>query len=96
MSANVDSADAPEASREGPPDIFPRTAASADGLLLNDLLSDLATCYPRYRRALSVPLDPVMTMTLVGDVLQSVRTLLTAIGQASGHCPTSLRKAWTR
>lgn len=93
MSAHVDSTDAPEASREGAPDVFPGTAAGADGLLLNDLLSDLATCYAQYRRALSVPFDPMMTMTLTGEVLQSVRTLLAAIGQAPGPCPKSLRKA---
>lgn len=90
MSAHVDSTDAPETSREGAPDIFPGTAAGADGLLLTDLLGDLATCYAQYRRALSVPFDP---MTLTGEVLQSVRTLLAAIGQVPRPCPKSLRKA---
>lgn len=89
MSAHVDSTDAPEASREGAPDVFPGTAAGADGLLL----SDLATCYAQYRRALTLPFDPMMTMTLTGEVLQSVRTLLAAIGQAPGPCPINLRKA---
>jgi hypothetical protein len=50
------------------------------------LLTDLATCYAQYRRALAGPFDPVKTLVLTGDVLQSVRTILTTIGQAPGQC----------
>jgi uroporphyrinogen-III decarboxylase len=57
------------------------------------LLNDLATHYAEYRRVLAGPFDPVMTLTLTGDVLRSVRTILSAIGQAPGQYPINPGKA---
>lgn len=45
------------------------------------LLEDLGTCYARYRQALAGPFDPVKTLSLTGEVLESVSTILIATGQ---------------
>ena len=48
------------------------------------LLEDLATRYALYRHALTGPFDPVMTLSLTGEVLESVSMILTASGHARG------------
>ena len=58
-----------------------------------ELLEDLAARYANYRHALAGPFDPVKTLMLTGDVLESVNTILTAIGQAPGQRRTTPGKA---
>ena len=64
---------------------LPGGVADADGALVTDLLDDLSGCYARYRHNLAEPFDPVMTLRLTGEVLASVRRVLTATGQTPGQ-----------
>lgn len=78
----MDPTDDAEVPRYRGPD-FSGTAAGVDGPLLHDALSDLAVSYAQYRRGLSVPFDPVMTLSRTGDVLRSVDAVLSAAGRAA-------------
>ena len=72
---------------------LPGGVADADGVLITDLLDDLSDRYAQYRHTLSGPFDPVLTLRLTGDVLASVRRILTATGQTPGQFPANLGKA---
>lgn len=85
----TDSTNGPErqpAHEAGP---FPVDVVGVEGPLLNDL----AISYARYRQALTGTFDPVKTLALTGDVLHSVRRILTAGGQTPSQCPVNRGKA---
>lgn len=85
----VDSTNGPDrlpALETGP---LPADTVGVEGLLLNDL----AVRYAQYRLALTGPFDPVRTLTLTGDVLHSVRTILIASRQTSEDCSVNPGKA---
>ena len=66
----------------------PESAGSSPDALVGvegELLEDLAARYAQYRQALTGPFDPVKILALTGGVLQSVSTILTAIGQPPGQ-----------
>ena len=59
--------------------LFPEGAVGVDGRLINDL----AISYSEYRQAVASPFDPVITLALTGDILNTVRRILATIGPAS-------------
>ena len=61
--------------------------AGVDGRLLLDLLHELGDRYGAYRAALAFPFDPVSTLGLTGEVLASVRRLLTVAGELPAENP---------
>lgn len=68
-------------SHEGCGDAVARHSRDHEVGVDGDLLEDLATCYALYRQALNGPFDPVKTLALTGEVLESVSTILIATGQ---------------
>lgn len=77
MSSSTDQGGRPRAATPE----FPGEVVDVDG----ELLEDLATCYAHYRQALAGPFDPVKTLALAGEVLESVSIILIATGQYRRH-----------